>query len=213
MLRYLPTDKQGQGTASGKGSLEPQGPDFGELAIRLAGYALRVFGELHLGGRTTTIAGLGVSVEDFVGNVLAEYVEGRLVHESARGDLFSLLAAAMRNDIIDALRKAAHAREDARRSLPREEKRDGSPSLDELPAQAIELVARMDEERFRKRVRDAFRNEPELAHLVTAVLEQDLTKPQEIAAALGISTEEVHNRKKKLRRRLVEYGFVRRELR
>lgn len=193
--------------------MEPEDPDFAELAIRLGGYAVRVFGELRIGGRTTTVAGLGISVEDFIGNVLAEYVEGRLVHESARGDLFSLLAAAMRNDIIDALRKAAHAREDPRTSLPRETKPDGSPSLDELPAEASEIVARMDEERFRKRVREAFRDEPELAYLVNAVLEQDLSKPQEIAAALGISTEEVHNRKKKLRRRLVEYGFVRRELR
>jgi predicted nucleotidyltransferase len=57
-------------------------------------------------------------------------------------------------------------------------------------------------------VRAAFASEPQLGDLVRAVLDLDLAKPQEIAAALGISTEEVHNRKKRLRRRLVEYGLV-----
>jgi hypothetical protein len=62
--------------------------------------------------------------------------------------------------------------------------------------------------RARKRIREAFADEPELADVVKAVLDLDLSKPQEIAETLGISTDEVQNRKKRLRRRLVEYGLV-----
>jgi len=188
--------------------LESQLPDFQELAVRLAGYAARLFAEFGIGGRAATVAGVGASLEDFVGNVLSEYLEGKLAHEAARGDLFSLLATALRNDIIDALRKAAHVHEKARASLPRERRSDGPPSLDELPGRSDEIAALLDEDRYRKRVQAAFRDEPQLGEVVRVILDLDLLKPREIAATLGISTEEYHNRKKRLRRRLVEYSLV-----
>jgi RNA polymerase sigma factor (sigma-70 family) len=164
--------------------------------------------EFGLGGRGGTVRGVGLSIEDFVGNVLSEYLEGTLAHEASRGELFSLLATAMRNDIIDALRRAAHAREEARSPVRRERRAEGLPALDELPARAAEVAVLIDEERYRKRIREAFADEPELADVVKAVLDLDLSKPQEIAEALGISPDEVQNRKKRLRRRLMEYGLV-----
>ena len=143
-----------------------------------------------------------------MGNVLSEHLEGRLAHEASLGELFSLLATAMRNDIIDALRKAAHTREEVRSPVRRERRVEGPPALDELPARAAEIAALIDEERYRKRVREAFADEPELADIVKAVLDLDLSKPQEIAEALRISADEVQNRKKRLRRRLVEHGLL-----
>jgi RNA polymerase sigma factor (sigma-70 family) len=186
-----------------------ESPDFASLAVRLAGYGQRVFAEFGLGGRGGTVRGVGLSIEDFVGNVLSEHLEGRLAHEASRGELFSLLATAMRNDIIDALRRAAHAREEVRSPVRRERKSEILPALDELPARAAEIADLIDQERYRRRVRELFADEPELAAMVRAVLDLDLAKPQEIAEALGISTNEVQNRKKRLRRRLVEYGLVR----
>jgi DNA-directed RNA polymerase specialized sigma24 family protein len=173
-----------------------QSPNFASLAVRLAGYGQRIFAEFGLGGRGGTVRGVGLSIEDFVGNVLSEYLEGRLAHEVSRGELFSLLATAMRNDIIDALRRAAHAREEARSPVRRECGAEGLPALVELPARAAEIAALIDEERYRKRVRGAFANEPELADVVKAVLDLDLSKPQEIAETLGISPDEVQNRKR-----------------
>jgi len=184
-----------------------QSPDFASLAVRLASFGHRVFAEFGLGGLGGTVRGIGLSIEDFVGNVLSEHLEGRLAHEASRGELFSLLATAMRNDIIDALRRAAHTREEGR-SPVRRERSEVSPALDELPARAAEIAALIDEGRYRRRVREAFSDEPDLADVVRAVLDLDLSKPQEIAEALGISADEVQNRKKRLRRRLVEYGLV-----
>ena len=99
---------------------EQQNVDLGESALRLAAFARRTFADFRLPLHDATVSGVGLSAEDFVWAVLEEYVEGRLEHEASRGDLFSLLATAMRNDIIDSLRKAAHLHEEARSTLPRE---------------------------------------------------------------------------------------------
>jgi DNA-directed RNA polymerase specialized sigma24 family protein len=183
--------------------------DFGELAVRLASYGLRTFAEFGLGGQNAAVPGVGLSVEDFVWNVLSEFAEGRVTYEAERGDLVWLLARALRNDIIDALRKAAHSREEARSPLPRENKLGNEPSaLDELPTPGTNIDAVLAEDSYRKRLLAAFAEEPELAEVVRAVLDLDLAKPREIAAALGISVADYHNRKKRLRRRLIEYHAV-----
>lgn len=183
--------------------------DFGELAVRLASYGLRTFAEFGLGGQSATVPGVGLSVEDFVWNVLSEFAEGALSYEADRGELFSLLAKALRNDIIDALRKAAHFREEARSPLPRESKSENElPALDELPTPGTNIDTVLAEDSYRKRLLAAFAEEPELAEIVRAVLELDLTKPREIAEVLGISVSDYQNRKKRLRRRLIEYQAV-----
>jgi DNA-directed RNA polymerase specialized sigma24 family protein len=185
------------------------GTDFAELAVRLASYGLRTFAEFGLGGKDSAVLGVGLSIEDFVWNVLSEYAEGAVTYEADRGALFSLLARALRNDIIDALRKAAHAREEARAALPRERSSENEPaSLDEMPAPGTEIYVALDEERYRDRVLAAFAEEPELAEVVKAVLDFNLSKPREIAEALGISVGEYQNRKKRLQRRLIEYNIA-----
>jgi len=186
-----------------------QSLDFEELAHRLTAFGLRTFNEFGLGGRNSTVAGVGLSVDDFVSAVLVEYMEGRLQHRASRGDLFSLLATAMRNDIIDSLRKAAHAHEESRSPLPAQRDADAAPlSLDELPGSAIDFAASIDEERYGERARTAFAGEPELAEVVRAVLELNLYKPREIAAELGITAAEVQNRKKRLQRQLIDHNLV-----
>src|SRR6267378_7354122 len=186
-----------------------QSLDFEELAHRLTAFGLRTFNEFGLGGRDSTVAGVGLSVDDFVSAVLVEYVEGKLQHQASRGDLFSLLATALRNDIIDSLRRAAHVHEEIRSSLPRAPDSTGDPpSLDELPGTTIDVPALLDEENYRKRVWASLAGEPELAEVVRVILDLNLHKPREIAAALGISATEVQNRKKRLRRRFIESNLV-----
>jgi DNA-directed RNA polymerase specialized sigma24 family protein len=188
---------------------KPESPDFEELAVRLGGCAARIFAEFGLGGPRATVAGVGLSIEDFVWRVLAEYAEGKLEYEDSRGKLFSLLATVLRNDIIDALRKAAHAREEGQTQVSRAgDSETGSSRLGEFPSSAAEIYISLEEDQYRERVRAAFADEPELGEVVKAVLDLDLSKPQEIAEALGISTLEYQNRKKRLRRRLVEYNLA-----
>jgi len=50
--------------------------------------------------------------------------------------------------------------------------------------------------------------DPDLEEMVRVILDLNLEKPRDIAAALGITTTEVQNRKKRLRRRFVEHHLV-----
>jgi DNA-directed RNA polymerase specialized sigma24 family protein len=188
---------------------EQQTVDLGELALRLTAFARRTFADFGLRGPDTALAGVGLSIEDFAWKVLEEYVEGKLEHDASRGDLFTLLATALRNDIIDSLRKAAHVHEENRSSLPREpDSTVDPPSLDEMPGATIDIPALLDEENYRKRLWASLAGESELAEVVRAILDLNLYKPREIAAALGISATEVQNRKKRLRRRFIESNLV-----
>lgn len=187
--------------------------DLSQLALRLTAFGLRTFADFGLGGRDAAVAGVGLSVEDFVWAILAEYVEGKLQYAVSRGDVFSLLATALRNDIIDALRKAAHAHEESRPAVRNESHSEADlPSLDELPASAADPSPFLDERRYRQRLAAALKDEPQLTDVVRAVIDLGLHTPREIGAALGISATEVQNRKKKIRRRLIEYNLVERRM-
>jgi RNA polymerase sigma factor (sigma-70 family) len=155
------------------------------------------------------IPGTGLSVEDFVGKVLLEYTLGKIKHHKSRGSLITVLATAMRNDIIDALRKKSHEREETRSAISVNEDSERQdherPALDDYPQQsAPDQISLLDEHEYRDRVRLAFEDETELKEVVEAVLDLDLYKPEEIANAIGTNPADVQNRKKRLRRRLRE---------
>jgi len=182
------------------------------LNRRLTAFALRLFAEHGLAGLGTVIPGTGVSAEDLVGKILVEYCEGKTVHHPSRGTLVTLLCTGIRNDFYDALSKASHDRE----MVPDE--RDNSGEDDHSTAKSLtgypdpkvmDPVVELDEERYRERVLKYFADDPELRDVCEAVLCLDLYKPADIANCLGISVNEFHNRKKRLRLRLIKYGIVR----
>lgn len=188
-------------------------PDFKQLTKALTAYGLIVFAEFSLGGKDAVVPGTGLSVEDFVGKVLLEYTLGKIKHHKSRGSLMTILGTALRNDIIDALRKKSHEREEARASVSNNEDSESEesrrPALDDYsqdPERDQALV--LDDAEYRDRVRSAFDDEPELREVVEAVLDLDLYKPEEIADAIGTTALDIQNRKKKLRRRLQANGMV-----
>lgn len=188
-------------------------PDFRGLSIRLMAYGLVVFAEFSLGGEDAVIPGTGLSLEDFVGKVLREYATGKIKHHKSRGSLMTVLGTAMRNDIIDALRKKSHELEETRAIIPANEDAEGrdpeKPVLDEFPQSLVpDPFSIVDEDEYRAHVRAVVDNEPPLKDLVEAVLDLELYRPEDIADALGTSAVDVQNRKKKLRRRLCQSGLV-----
>ena len=188
-------------------------PDFKSLSKRLMAYGLVVFAEFSLGGVDAVVPGTGLSVEDFVAKVLLEYATGKIKHQKSRGSLMTVLSTAMRNDIIDALRKKSHELEETRATITvnedSEEKDHEKPALDEFPQSlAPDPSSVVDEEEYRARVRAVVDNEPPLKDLVEAVLDLELYKPEDIADALGTSAADIQNRKKKLRRRLCQSELV-----
>jgi hypothetical protein len=136
-MSLLDRIKEARGCLSEHG----QHPDFKELTKRLTAYGLVVFAEFSLGGRDVAIPETGLSIEDFVGKVLLEYTLGRIKHHKSRGSLITVLGTAMRNDIIDALRKKSHECEESRPTVSVTEdvegKDDRKPALDEYPQQSL----------------------------------------------------------------------------
>jgi RNA polymerase sigma factor (sigma-70 family) len=188
-------------------------PDFNSLSKRLAAYGLVVFGQFSLGGEGAVVPGTGLSVEDYVAKVLLEYAIGKLKHQNSRGSLMTVLGRAMRNDIIDALRKKSHKMEEARATTSAnedsEEKHHEKPALDEYPQLlAPDPYSVVDDHEYRTRIRAVVDDEPPLKDLVEAVLDLELERPEDIADALGTTAADVQNRKKKLRRRLRQSGLV-----
>lgn len=190
-----------------------QYPDFKKLTKRLTAYGSVVFAEFSLGGRDAVVPGTGLSIEDFVAKVLLEYAIGKIKRHKSRGALMTVLGTAMRNDIIDALRKKSHECEETRSSISVNEdaevKDHEKPALDDYPQQfAADPASVVDENEYGERVRSAAQDEPTLKEVVEAVLDLDLYKPEEIADVVGTTAAEIQNLKKKLRRRLQEQGLV-----
>jgi DNA-directed RNA polymerase specialized sigma24 family protein len=189
-------------------------PDFRELGTRLMAYGLKVFAELGLFGRHFVVSGVGMSLEDFVAKVLTEYAEGKIKHHSSRGSLMSWLGTALKHDVLDALDKSSHKREEQRSAAPptdEHRKRESEKSLDELPGRGDPVDVAFDEEEYKEHIRAALADEPELRELAELVFDVGVLKPQEIADFLGVDIQELHNRRRKLRRRLLEHQLVHRE--
>ena len=185
-------------------------PDFRALADQLAAYAVQIFAEYGLRDPDLVVSGTGRSIEDFLAQVLGDYAIGKIKHPSSKGELISLLGKALKRDVHDALvRKRSHLREENRdvTPAPSDDGTGTEKAIDGLPHSGPSVDTLFDEQEYKDRVRAALSAEPDLVDLADTAFELNIEKRQEQADVLGISPEELDNRKKKLRRRLIEYGF------
>ncbi len=185
-------------------------PDFRALADQLAAYAVQIFAEYGLRDPDLVVSGTGRSIEDFLAQVLGDYATGKIKHHSSKGELISLLGKALKRDVHDALvRKRSHLREENRDVTPAfsDDRKVTEKALDGLPHPDPSVDDLFDEQEYKDRVRAALNAEPDLVDLADTAFELDIYKRQEQAEVLSISPEELDNRKKRLRRRLIEYGF------
>jgi hypothetical protein len=185
-------------------------PDFRALADQLAAYAVQIFAEYGLRDPDLVVSGTGRSIEDFLAQILGDYATGKIKHHSSKGQLISLLGKALKRDVHDALvRKRSHLREENRdvTPAPSDDGTGTEKAIDGLPHPGPSVDTLFDEQEYKDRVRAALSAEPDLVDLADTAFELNIEKRQEQADVLGISPEELDNRKKKLRRRLIEYGF------
>jgi hypothetical protein len=185
-------------------------PDFRALADQLAAYSVQIFAEYGLRDRDLVVSGTGRSIEDFLAQVLGDYATGKIKHHSSKGELISLLGKALKRDVHDALiRKRSHLREENRDVTPAlsDDLMSTQRALDALPHPGLSVDDLLDEQKYKERVRAALSAEPDLVDLADTAFELNIHRRQEQADVLGISSEELDNRKKRLRRRLIEYEF------
>jgi hypothetical protein len=174
-----------------------------ELIEKLTAHALRVFAQYGLGGKDATIPGVGKSPEDFVLDVLTEYLTGKLKTKD-----LPYLYTALRHKIIDSLRAASHRTNDDQRATEQEQPDSGDvPRRRGLHAEAPRPDDALCEQSFESRVRECVTGEPKLLELVEAIFDLDLMTPREIAEALNVPVTEIYARKKQLRRRLIAVGI------
>jgi hypothetical protein len=185
-------------------------PDFRALADQLAAYAVRIFAEYGLRDPDMVVSGTGLSIEDFVAQTLLDYAERKIKYDPSKGELISLLGKALKRDVHDVLvRKRSHLREENRDVTPAcsDDGVGTEKALDGLPHPGPSVDDLFDEQEYKDRVRAALGAEQDLVDLADTAFELDICKRGEQAEFLGITTQQLDNRRKKLQRRLVEHGF------
>ena len=189
---------------------QQDGPSFRDLSIQLAAYAVKIFAEYGLYEEDFVIPGTGLSMPDFVAKTLGEYATGKIKYHSSRGELMSLLGTALKRDVHDAvLRKRSHLNEEARDVVSTStDKPEGNANkvLSEFPGGYPTADRLFDEQEYKARILHTLEGEPELKELADIVFELEIYERRDQAEFLGITVQEVDNRKKRLKRRLVEYG-------
>jgi len=174
-----------------------------ELIEKLMAHALRVFAEYGLSGKNA-MPGVGLSAEDFVFDLLREYLVGRIKTKD-----LSYLYTALRNDIIDKLKSASHKTTDHMPPLPQGDRATEKPEcLDDFPSRGVRPDDYLCEESYKLRVRRSVADKPDLRDVVEAVFDLDLEKPGEIADALNTTAKDIYARNRKLRLRLVGQGIA-----
>jgi len=174
------------------------------LIEKLTAYALWVFAEYGVGGKDAVISGVGMSAEDFAFELLTAY----LTDSKLKKKDVPYLLRALRNDIIDKLRSDPHHKtEHLSVTPPDESDPEGANCLDGFSLHEIRADDRVCDREYEDRVRAAVAGEPELREVVEAVFDLGQLKPADIAETLGIPTNEVYVRKKRLRRRLIGFGI------
>jgi DNA-directed RNA polymerase specialized sigma24 family protein len=174
-----------------------------EIWKRLLAHALQVFAKYGFAG--AILPGIGKCAEDYAQEMFIKYAL-----EQIKAKELAYLCTAMRNKIIDDLRKPAQRLTESRANLT-QTAADADrriPSMDDLQSPDKPEIDKLSEETYIARLRVCVESEPDLKEYLEAIVDIGLTKPADIASFLEISPEAVRLRQKKMRRRLVGQGIV-----
>jgi len=130
--------------------------------------------------------------------------------ESADIELYRLLRKVMRNDFLDLMKEGReYKRTDVLEPSEGGESSWGEYSskltLADLPGDTEESFYSLNAAIVARRVLPLVKGDSELEEYVNAVLRGGCTKREDISAYLGITTQEVNSRRKKLRSKLASW--------
>jgi DNA-directed RNA polymerase specialized sigma24 family protein len=179
--------------------------DFDALLSRLFAAAQALFARQGLKGNASILPGTGKSAEDLVLDTVQEFIRGKNVEwrpKSTDEDPFPLLLVVMRRDFLDLVKKGrAHKRTKVVDSLEEEENR-GSIEQEVVDTEEIFSQAEGDD-LTKERVYSLVAGDKELEEYIEAILELDLIrKPKELAEFLGITSDQVRLRQRRVRTKL-----------
>jgi hypothetical protein len=156
------------------------------------------------------IDGIGKSPMDFAMDTWILFSDNKVSCEGDDDAVFACLKRVMERDILDARRSAAARTTKKVEPVSGEKNGDGATleGLDDYPIQdAVELEVEGAE--FKARLYELLdKAEPELYELVYAIFEENALKPRDIAEVLSTTTEDIQNRKKRLRTFLTKHDIM-----
>ena len=147
--------------------------------------------------------------------VILDTISGTRKWDPSKGELLPWLKSQVRSEIDALARSAAHRREYPLQPTPDESDASGDePAIipvegdilgNRLPANPEQMVIKKEDaseaEARVNRLFEAIKGEPELEELLQAIIDGCEPKPRFLAAHLGVSIQEVNNRRKRLHRR------------
>lgn len=149
----------------------------------------------------------GLSCHDVVQNVIKKTIKRKRKWDPEKGDLEPWLAQQVRSEISNLNDRSPHKHE--RADLP-EEDGDGVPASALTSAQDTyscdPLLVMLEQEKNEKdkellaSIIAAADSDPELLEVLDALMDGCEPKPRFLAAKLGTSTEDINNRRRRLRR-------------
>jgi DNA-directed RNA polymerase specialized sigma24 family protein len=164
------------------------GTELSDVFPRLIVYAVALY------GGDKVMAGTGKSPEDLAGDVILELLQGKLRYDGRR-PLLPLLKKALFHDFLD-LKKSAGRRTTVILEAAENEEGELAGGLDGLPAEE----ASPPDVLFRQTVHEVIGDDQHLKDYTCAFLECGAERPADVASVMGITTDEVENLRKRLRR-------------
>ena len=189
----------------------PDWPRLLKLLKPLTACAAAWFLTEGIAGRDDILPATGASPQEFAFDTVLKFANGEFKFrpksaETYEKDLLSFLRTVMWHDFLDLLKSHGYDKTDVIDVIKAAEDERPGPALEELPDpsagdgfHSIEAAA------IAMKVLPLVEDDPELKEFVEAVLCFGRTKREDIAEILGVTQQEVTNRKNRLRVRLASW--------
>jgi DNA-directed RNA polymerase specialized sigma24 family protein len=141
------------------------------------------------------LEGTGKSPADLAGDVIVQLLQGKIRYDGRRS-LLPLLKKALYHDFLDLKKSAGRRTTVILEATGSENGKRAERGLDSLPAEEESPPDVL----FRQTIYEAIGDDQELKDYACAILECGAGRPADVASLIGVTTDEVENRRKRLRR-------------
>jgi DNA-directed RNA polymerase specialized sigma24 family protein len=159
---------------------------------------------------TFVVDGDGKSATDFAANTLLLFLDNKIPCTGDENAIFACLRRVMENDILDVRRSATAKTTTKVQPVSGSTSKDGTSlkGLDDFAHRdAVDKLVEANE--FKQRFYELLEvSEPELYELVYAVFEENALTPRAIAEVIGTDSDDVQNRRKRLRTFIAKHNLM-----
>lgn len=185
------------------------------LIQQLTATAARWFAEEKCFGEEAVLPATGKSAVDLVRDAITTFIKGEIDWEptsveTMNKELLALLRHVVRNDFLDLVKdRRAYKRTDVL-DIYKDENATGDNknralTIEDLPAPISDGFHSLEAAIIKRRIFPLLENDRDLEEYVDAVLRKGASKREDIATLLNISPQEVTNRQRRIRLKLMSW--------